>query len=181
MTMSNRLCLYTCSVVIILILGYINGCSESSKRSNDSRANENKEKDGSGDNESSEEDGSSDSIECQMNVDCESSPVAERLNTLRCSHAELFCMKNKCKVECPDRCEVVRSDVNPCDNGSICSTHTQDRNCSDCPEFCTMLPIPCEGPDDCPRFIPKLPDGSTDEWKCVTNICEHDGFESPTK
>lgn len=66
-------------------------------------------------------DASAPATHCTRNHDCDDSPEARRMENIRCP-SEAYCLNGECRAHCSDQCVVLRADVNPCVNGSICQT-----------------------------------------------------------
>jgi hypothetical protein len=115
--------------------------------------------------------------ECSANADCSDSAAAQALAGQKCSSPEVYCLEGRCEGRCGEQCEVVRTDVNPCNEG-ICapSQYGAFKNLS----FCTMLPVACATSADCPKYLPAAPDGAAAQWSCEGGVCSYPGFEFAT-
>jgi hypothetical protein len=112
--------------------------------------------------------------ECQQNLDCTDSSVAR--SPLKCRSWEVYCLDQQCKAACGDECVVIRADRNPCSTG-ICRSSLV---AGDPYGYCTMLPISCQTAEDCPKYLPPLPDGGQSSWTCENETCVYPGFVNPT-
>lgn len=114
---------------------------------------------------------------CQVNSDCASSKAAEDLKNVRCPK-ELYCLDGTCAGQCRERCEVTRSDVNPCAPPAQCA---HAGGSADDTFLCTMLPVPCSSPIDCPLYRPPTADGGQSEWQCHEGECRYPGLAPATR
>jgi hypothetical protein len=114
---------------------------------------------------------------CHLNSDCASSKVAADWKNIRCPK-EIYCLEGNCVGECRERCEVTRSDVNPCSAPAQCAHYGGS---ADDVFLCTMLPIPCTSTMDCPAYRPVLGDAGQADWTCADGECRYPGVKPPTR
>ena len=112
--------------------------------------------------------------ECKQNSNCTDSSVAQ--SPMKCNGWEVYCLNGQCKAGCGETCVVIRADRDPCSKGICRST----LSAGDPYGYCTMLPISCQTADDCPKYLPPLPDGGQASWTCENQVCMYPGFDSPT-
>jgi hypothetical protein len=122
------------------------------------------------DKESANNGGDQPGSQCEVNADCAGTDAAAQAMTLKCPKSEVYCLDGECLADCATECTVVRSDVNPCSEGT-CATGPFGL------EYCTMLPVKCADPSDCPRFTPS----GEGEWRCEDGVCQHDDWSYPTR
>lgn len=85
---------------------------------------------------------------------------------------ESYCLNGECRARCEEECTPLRTDVNPCADGSICEPQY---------ELCHFRPLVCAAADNCPRYLPPLPDGGSGEWSCTNGRCAYPGFSYATE
>lgn len=106
---------------------------------------------------------SSEENECVVHADCWDSPIAQDQG--RCG-PQVACIEGTCDAWCPDLCEVIDPNVNPCpEPGWICAPIAIGPRCS-------PVEVECQTIDDCPDYRPS-PEGS---WTCEQGICRFPGF-----
>ena len=105
--------------------------------------------------------------ECRDDQDCASSAAA--LAVGRCDPKDVYCAQDKCHAECLEPCRTVRTDVNPCEEGRLC-TQAEGQ-----PEgFCSAKPVACRSDADCPLFVPEATGAAG--WTCDNSVCRHPGW-----
>ena len=114
--------------------------------------------------------------QCQLNADCVDSEAGRQAQILRCASTDLYCLNAHCSVECGKRCQVVVSDQNPCEAPRLCAPLAGSGV-----SFCTILPIKCASPADCPVYLPTTGDGGQSSWSCDNGICQYPGWTYATK
>jgi len=102
---------------------------------------------------------------CARHTDCTNSQ--EAMDVGRCA-PEAACVEGHCRAWCPQTCSVALEDVNPCEEGYVCSesvSGVEPRT------TCRATEIACDSADQCPLYRPG--DGA---WSCEDNICRFPGF-----
>ncbi len=104
-----------------------------------------------------------DRTQCQTYRDCANSE--ESRNAGRCG-PDFACIANACEARCVAPCSVAREDVNPCEDGRIC-TEVEPGSGGEC----TSRPIACDTAEHCPVYRP-----GPGAWSCVDGTCTFPGF-----
>jgi hypothetical protein len=115
---------------------------------------------------------------CNTNADCVDSPEAELGKTAKCKNPEVFCSNHSCSVDCAPPCVGAQRHLNPCARGT-CAPILSGRGVAG-ENYCTMLPVPCAGAQDCPVFIPGDDDAGASAWSCLDKVCYFPGYSYPT-
>jgi len=98
------------------------------------------------------------------------------MENIRCFW-ESYCLNGECRAWCSDQCALLRTDVNPCADGSICVTSFGEPMTG----LCHFRPLVCVAAENCPQYRPPLPDGGSGEWSCTDGRCAYPGFSYPTE
>ena len=102
---------------------------------------------------------------CAVHDDCGNSEIAQEQG--RCA-PRVACVEGICDAWCPDTCEVIDPDVNPCtEPGWICPSVDGST------ARCIPTEISCETTNDCPDYRPS----STGAWTCDNGTCRFPGFQ----
>jgi hypothetical protein len=109
---------------------------------------------------------------CAVNADCADSAAAQAIQNTRCIGLEIYCLAGQCHGDCGDSCTAVRTDVDPC---------PAPRLCAPAKSVCAIVPIRCQGANDCPVYLPPTADGGTAAWVCDAGICAYPGFQYATQ
>lgn len=107
---------------------------------------------------------------CETADDCWNTPEAEGLG--RCAPKEAACVRGACRIACPQLCEAVEPNVNPCREPALVCNQSSSGSV-DLP-FCAHAPIACESVDDCPVTRPSTAEAG--EWTCEQGVCRFPGF-----
>lgn len=113
---------------------------------------------------------------CNVNADCINSPAANGPGLAKCAD-ELFCLDGVCHGDCMQECVVVRSDIDPCPAPWLCVTPANGGGMS----ICMIKPVQCTSATDCPKALPRLPDGGQAQWTCEAGICQYPGYQYATQ
>ena len=108
---------------------------------------------------------------CRVKGDCYNTHESQELG--RCAPREVACIRNACRVACPQPCEVLDPQVNPCrDTRLVCS---QSKSGDNSFPYCASGALSCTTADECPIALAQA-DGGNGAWACVGGVCQFPGY-----
>jgi hypothetical protein len=104
--------------------------------------------------------------ECSHNSDCAA------MGGKSCAPRDAWCESGKCQFFCGQLCQTTISDANACADG-VC---TDPGHSTPVPAHCTVAPIACTTPSDCPLYRAPDTSGAQLDWTCEQGVCAYPGL-----